>query len=153
MQNDIYLTQPLMERLFPGMKKHKEPMAFSLAGDGFGTKNIISVLIRPSRDGVESFRNSCGSYETMITCYPITENGGKKLGFRLEFSFEDRILCSDGIIDPINPIQRQIIDSLKLNDKIYIWVADDESRVVKIIELEWDYDKHKEVIDEICIFR
>lgn len=152
MKDDINSAQSLMDSFFPEMKKHKEPMAFSLSGNESRTKFIISILIRPSIDGVEEFQNSCGTYDITIRCYIINENGVKKLGFRMEFLFGDRIFGLDGIINPGDPIQNQIIKVLRINKELFIWVADEDGCVVRLIQVEWDYDSNKMVLDELLTY-
>ena len=113
-------------------------MVFSLGGTGYGAPKKINF-----------FRNSNGIYKTKTVCYSADEKDGRKLMFRLEFLFEEEIQCFEAKINPRLIAEKELIDVLKHNDRIFIWVVDKEDQVVKVIELAWNYKKHAETFESL----
>lgn len=150
MQNDIRLTQPLMERIFPDMleQKHK-PVLFSLTNDGYGMTKRISILIRPAPGEQDIFRASNGFYTVQTSCFIGNENGKYRLTLQFDFVLKERIFGFQSDINPNSNEGQGLINALKYSDNIILWVVDNESQVIKVIEISWDYNKHKKTFNDL----
>ena len=99
MSNDIYLTQPLMEEIFPDMAQQNEnTIAFSIGENGFSKPRILSLLIRPTEKGVELFRKTSGLISVKTQTYTSSSNNTKKLFFRIEFKIQKTMQGFESII-------------------------------------------------------
>lgn len=136
MSNDIYLTQPLMEKIFPDMAQQSEKtIAFSIGESRFSKSGILSLLIRPTETGIELFRKTRGSISIKTQTYTKISHYTKKLFFRIEFTIEKTIQGFETSIDCNSMAGKSIVEALKLNDEIIIWIADKECKVVKVLSM------------------
>lgn len=150
MQNDIRLTQPLMEKIFPGIigQKHK-PILFSLTNAGYGMTKVISILIRPTPKEQVLFKESNGFYKIKTDCSILNGNGKYQLIIQFDFVFKERTFGFQSAINPDLNEGRELINALKYNDNIILWVVDNESQIIKVIEISWDYNKHKKTFNDL----
>lgn len=149
---DVSDTNKLIKKVFPNLDKYvMNSMTPSLSyNEG---EIIISMLILGDDFIMQDFKaDKEGKVKIETTCY-IEENKyniGKDLVIRFEFHYDTGYPMFESVItgDQLEA-QKTFIKALSTVDKIYIWVADNKREVFKIIEVNWDYTVHKEILDII----
>lgn len=145
--------QSLMEKIFTRFREY--PMnsmtpALSTNVDG---KEVVSMLILGDDYMVQDFKQDTeGRVDIKISCYTERNqhNIGKDLVVRIDFYYPtghpifETVLYGD-----LAKGQKEFIEALKTVDKVVVWVADKDREAIKVMQLEWDYKAHADILDKL----
>lgn len=147
---DKKMFQEHMEIMFPRMGEYiTDSMTPVLGKNVVSNDPVIHMLILGS--DVEEFDNN---EDVMIETSVYLEENKNKIGkdvvIRLDFFFKNEHPYFETVIyGDLLSVQTQFIEALKKVDTLYIWVANKEREFVKLIELDWDYNCHKDMFNTV----
>ena len=147
---DVSDTNQIMRKVFPNLDEYIMNSMTPSLSDNDG-KTVISMLVLGNDFMIQDFKaDKDGKVRIDTTCY-IEENEygiGKDLIIRFDFYYKTgHPIFETVIMGDLPEAQEAFIKGLNVVDKIYIWIADNKREVFKIMEVNWGYNAHKEVLD------
>ncbi|NLX76799.1 MAG: hypothetical protein GXZ01_05410 [Clostridiaceae bacterium] len=152
MKDDIYLAQPVLERIFPRYTEY--PMnsvtpAISYSRNGILLSMLILADDVMARDFKADDKDEVG---IEITCYTRENQDGigEDLVIRFVFQFSTGHPMFEAVIaGDLLDHQKDFVRALKQVDELILWIVDSSYKVFRVLELSWNYEGHKEVLEPL----
>lgn len=141
--------QELARKIFPQMGMY--PMN-SMTPSISNENKSVSFFILADDEMIQDFREHKGVSSVEITTYlENNENRiGKDLVIRIDFYFPTGHPIFETVVyGDLLDEQIYFIKALKQVDKIALWIANKDRVVEKIMYLNWNYNNHKNTLEEL----
>lgn len=138
----------IMSQVFPG---HEEFAPDSVTPSITGTEDnpVVSFMVVCNQEATKDFReNQEISVEVVGTVIDNKRGVGKDLVLRFDFSFPVFSLQFFTAVEGENARQQSDFARILMEvDYFIIWLVDQDKRYLKVLQVEWDNEKHKEVLE------
>lgn len=149
---DIRL-QKILNEVFP---KNKEYSINSLTPTVLddGRKVVISFLAVLDDYMIQNFifdKNSKVDIKISTYLERNKYNIGKDLAMRFDFYYPTgHPMLETVIYGDLKDKQKSFVKALRQVDEFIFWVVDKDTQVKKVMQVNWDSNKSKDTLDEIC---
>lgn len=138
----------IMAEAFPGYQDFK---VSSVTPSVMGTEDrfLVSFLVVCNEEAAEDFRKEEEVYADVVVNVQDSANSeGLDLHMTLVFAFSSFSLeFYLAVLAEDKDMQKYFVEKLSKVDKLIVWLVDEEKNLINVLQMNWDYDKHKEAFD------
>ncbi|MFW6047013.1 MAG: hypothetical protein ACOCP4_04420 [Candidatus Woesearchaeota archaeon] len=150
-KEELIKAQPYMERIFP---RHTIYPMNSMTPSVGESKDgpTISFLLLGDDDLIQDFiKDTSGrvNIETSIYTEENKKGIGKDLVIRFIFMYPTgQPICETVLYGDLAEEQKRFIEDMKKVDRFLIFVSNKNHQLVKVIELDFDYKSHLDILNK-----
>lgn len=138
----------LVQQIFPDIIKYPINSITPVIGKNKDSI-IVSMFILGDDFMLQDFREN-SEIETKISCTSKIEKAFKSLSIRFDFLFKTGHPVFECKFTNENlSVSKEILEALTKVNEFIVWVIDKEYKVLKVLHLDWDYEIHKNIINNI----